>query len=1058
MRLVRHLVPALVAGLFWAVPLSAQQTTGGVTGKVVDASTQQPLANVEVAIAGTPYRELTRADGSFTLNGVPAGAQRLRATRIGYGSQIQEIAVTPGGTTTAQISLAPAAAILEPVVVTGYGTQRREAITGSVSTVEGSAANVGVVTNVDQMLRGRAAGVEITQNNGEPGAASQILIRGGSSIRASNDPLYVIDGVPINNVPTEPASYAVSGTPALPRNPLNLLNPSDIQSITVLKDAAAAAIYGSRAANGVILIETKKGGAAGGATVEYDSYVAAATAANRLDLVNAGEYSQFVTAQVGAWRVDSTSSCAARPAFCADTGIFKDSLAGKLAGLAPSHLKALGRAVTDWARATTRTAVTHNHDLSFTGGSEDTRYRASLNYAKQDGVTIASGLERIQGRLAATHRALGNRLRLGLNVTSSRVNNQYITFENRGGFEGGVFQNVAIFNPTQPITITDATGTHYYEPGGTSVRNPVALAQQIRDVGHTVRTLGNATAELDLVPGLTGQVTVGVDQTSGDRQLYYPLENPVGVALGNGLAQQSGLDNSTRTLQGLLTLRRQLGESHSLDVVGGYEYTKFTSNLVMARGIGFFTDAFGFNKLDGAVTRTDSSWAEDWRLVSFFTRANYGYKDRFFLTGVLRYDGSSRFAPGHQWGVFPGLSASWHLSQEEFLRNGPFSDLRVRVGWGRTGNPSVPPYSSFRLLAAGSSGTYPWGDAPQTGVTLLRNPNPDLKWERTNQYNGAVDFGLMNNRIAGSVEYYVKNTSDLLLEVRVPSPAEPATRIDNVGSMRNQGLEVSLDALLASHPGLTWRAGLVFAVERNKVLDLGGGPIPSGIVSGQGQSDTRAERLIPGYPLGTFWGPVFVGFDATGRQLFQCSTGAKCVNGKTTSDGISASDYTVLGNANPDFTVGLHNQVTWGNFNLNFLVRVAVGQDVFNNTALVYSTKGNALQDKNFLRAALTDSTALHEPSVYSSRWIERASFLRLQNVTLEYNLNLPVFTQSARSARLYVSADNLFVITGYSGLDPEVSSADQTNIDDVGPAARGMDYLSYPRPRTFTAGLRLAF
>src|SRR5213079_2926489 len=234
-------------------------------------------------------------------------------------------------------------------------------------------------------------------------------------------------------------------------------------------------------------------------------------AANRLDLVSAGEYSQFVTAQVGAWRVDSTSSCAARPAFCADTGIFKDSLAGKLAGLAPSHLKALGSAVTDWARATTRTAVTHNHDLSFTGGSEDTRYRASLNYAKQDGVTIASGLERIQGRLAATHRALDNRLRLGLNVTSSRVNNQYITFENRGGFEGGVFQNVAIFNPTQPITITDAT----------SVRNPVALAQQIRDVGHTIRTLGNATAELDLVPGLTGQVTVGVDQTCGDRQLYY---------------------------------------------------------------------------------------------------------------------------------------------------------------------------------------------------------------------------------------------------------------------------------------------------------------------------------------------------------------------------------------------------------------------------------------------------------------------------------------------------------------------------------------------------------
>ena len=1058
MTRVRHVVAALVAGVLWAAQLSAQEPTATVTGKVVDGTTQQPLFNVEVAIAGTPTRELTRSDGSFTLTGVKAGGVRVRATRIGYGSQMQDVTLTPGTPATVNFSLIPAAAILEPVVVTGYGTQRREAITGSVSTVEGSAANVGVVTNVDQMVRGRAAGVEITQNNGEPGAGSQVLIRGGSSIRASNDPLYVIDGVPINNVPGEPASYGVGGSPALPRNPLNLLNPSDIQSITVLKDAAAAAIYGSRAANGVILIETKKGGSAGAATVEYDSYVAAATPESRLDVLSAGEYSQFVNGQVGVWRTDSTTRCGAQPAFCANPTIFKDSLAGKLAGLAPSHLLAIGTANTDWAKATTRTAVTHNHDLSFTGGSEETRYRASLNYAKQDGVAIANGLERIQGRLAATHRALDNRLRLALNVSSSRVNNQYITFENRAGFEGGVFQNVAIFNPTQPITVTDSTGTHYFETGSTSVRNPVALANQISDIGHTVRTIGNATAELDLVPGLTGQVTVGVDQSSGDRQLYYPLANPVGVALGNGLAQQTGLDNSTRTFQGLLTLRRQVGESHSFDVVGGYEYTKFKSNLVMARGIGYFTDAFGYNKLDAAVTRTDSSWAEDWRLVSFFTRANYGYKDRFFLTGVLRYDGSSRFAVGHKWGVFPGVSASWHLSQEEFLRSSPFSDLRIRIGWGRTGNPSVPPYSSLRLITAGTGGTYPWGDAPQTGVTLLRNPNPDLKWERTNQYNGAIDFGLMNNKIAGTVEYYVKNTSDLLLEVAVPQPAEPSSRIENVGKMRNQGLEVSLDAVLASHPGLTWRAGLVFAAERNKVVDLGGGPIRSGTVSGQGQSDVWAERLIPGQPLGTFWGPVFVGFDAQGRQLFQCSTGAKCVAGQTTSDGISASDYQIIGNANPDFTVGLHNQVAWGNFNLNFLLRAAVGQDVFNNTSLVYSTKGNALQDKNFLRPALTDGTALHEPAVYSSRWIERASFLRMQNVTLEYNLDLPVFTTAARSARLYVSADNLFVITGYSGVDPEVSSANQANLGDVGPAARAMDYLSYPRARTFTAGMRLVF
>src|SRR5438046_687762 len=443
MRLVRHLVPALIAGLFWAVPLGAQETTGAVTGKVVDATTQQPLANVEVAIAGTPYRELSRSDGSFTLNGVPAGAYRLRASRIGYGSQIQQITVTPGGTTTAQITLAPAAAILEPVVVTGYGTQRREAVTGSVSSVSAAAANVGVVTNVDQMIQAGAAGVEVARNNGEPGSGTQILIRGGSSISNSNDPLYVIDGVPIYNVATEPPSFAFTGTPSLPRNPLNLLNPSDIASITILKDASATAIYGSRAANGVILVETKKGAAAGGPTVEYDTYVAAASPAKYLNLSAAGDFRTFVTGQVGVWRADSTSSCAAKPAFCTDTTTFGDSLAGKLAGLSHKHLGALGNASTDWYRAVTRTAVTHNHDLSFSGGSEDTRYRASLNYMKQQGVAISNGLERIQGRLSATHKALDNRMRLGVNVTTSRVNDQYILFENRAGSDGGGFDDDA---------------------------------------------------------------------------------------------------------------------------------------------------------------------------------------------------------------------------------------------------------------------------------------------------------------------------------------------------------------------------------------------------------------------------------------------------------------------------------------------------------------------------------------------------------------------------------------------------------------------------------------
>src|SRR5881398_3193853 len=305
MKIVRHLAPVLVAGLFWAVPLGAQDSTGVIAGKVVDQTTQQPLANVEVAVPGTPLRDLSRNDGTFRLTGVHAGAQRLRATRIGYGSQFQAVTVTAGGASAVERSLVPAAAILEPVVVTGYGTQRREAITGSVSTVNADAANVGVITNVDQMIQGRAAGVEITQNSGEPGAGAQILIRGGSSVSAKNEPLYVIDGVPINNVSTEPQASGSVGDPSLPRNPLNLLNPSDIASITVLKDASATAIYGSRASNGVVLIETKKGQVGGGGpTFEYDTYASTASPARKLDLLSGTEYATFVRQQVTAGNID----------------------------------------------------------------------------------------------------------------------------------------------------------------------------------------------------------------------------------------------------------------------------------------------------------------------------------------------------------------------------------------------------------------------------------------------------------------------------------------------------------------------------------------------------------------------------------------------------------------------------------------------------------------------------------------------------------------------------------------------------------------------------------
>jgi TonB-linked SusC/RagA family outer membrane protein len=1016
--MLRHLV--LAGSLAWAVPLAAQQGSGTVVGKVIDVATEEPVSGVEVAVPGTPFRALSLTDGTYRVPNVPAGPQRLRATRIGYGPDIQDITVTAGGTTTANFSLKAAAALLEEVVVTGYGTQRREAITGSVASITADVANVGVVPNVNTMLAGRAAGLNVTLNSGEPGANSQILIRGGTSLSASNAPLYVIDGVPINNVDVEAAGIGVGGGAQLARSPLDMVNPADIQSITVLKDAAAAAIYGSRAANGVILIETKKGGSTG-AGIEYDGYVAAATPYRHLTTLTGDQYRTFIQQQVSDGNLPAAAAAA------------------------------LGTMNTDWERSVLRTAYTHNHDISFTGGTQDTRYRASLNYMRQEGVLLSSGMERIQARLNATHNAFDSRLRLALNVTTSHVYNDYVSHQNTGGFEGDVLQNAIQFNPTEPINVTDSTGkVSYYEigPGSQSVRNPVAMANQLLDFGHDTRTLGNASAEFDLIPGLTAQVNVGADRSTGLRQVYFPNSSPIGAPDG-GQAQQSDHTNSAVTLQTLLTLNKQTN-TQTINVVGGYEYDKYNTTEFVAEGHGYVSDAFTFNNLAGAaVLVPPTSSLEERKYVSFFGRANYGLHDRYFLTGVLRYDGATQFGGGHKWGTFPALSASWHLSDESFMKNLPLPDLRLRFGWGLQGNPAVPAYSSLEQLTPDPGARAIFGQATVvTGVVPVSCPNPDLKWEETGQWNGAVDFNGWNSRVSGTVEYYVKNTSDLLLDVPAVQPAPCATYLANVGKTQNRGLEISLDLLPISKRDFTWRAGIAFAANRNKVVDLGPYQFINTVYSsGPGQTNQPTERLIAGEPIGTFYGPVFLGWDAAGHQLFQCAASS---SGCVASD-VTVADNRVIGNANPDFTLGVSSQINAGKFDISFLVNSWVGNDVFNNTALVYTTKSLANQSKNFLAPALDNAEPITEPAVYSSRWIENGSFVRLQNLTVGYTFHLPGVMGGARTTRLYVSGDNLLLLTGYSGYDPEVYT-------DAGLATRGLDYLSYPRPRTFTAGVHVAF
>ena len=1032
MAVVRKLFPVLVGALISATQAAAQQG-GAITGKVVDSASAQPLVGVQITVDGTDRRALTTTDGTYRLAAVPGGSQIVRARRIGYAGRSLTVTVAENGTVSADFTLPQQVAALSEVVVTGYGTQKREAISGSVSTIDADAANVGVITNANQMLQGRVAGVQMTSNSGEPGAGAQIRIRGGTSISASNDPLYVIDGVPVQNESIAPDAPGISSiNSALPRSPLNSLNPDDIETITVLKDASATAIYGSRGANGVVLIQTKHTSGISG-QMEYSTYVAASNVAKTLGLMTGSQYKDFVTAQVAAGKMTNTA------------------------------LASLGTANTDWEKEVERTGLSTNHDLSFSGGSASTQYRASLNYFKQQGVVLSNGLERYQGRINGTHDAFAGRLRMNLNLMAARVVNDYAPYENTGGFLGGLFTNMVIMNPTKPVTCGGApsdvfcagrSASDYYQTGNgaVDVKNPVAMANQWDDVAPENRILGNITGTISLREDLTTQTTLGIDYTNAVRRTFAPRLSPVGAQY-NGYARQAERDLQNANFQQLLTYSPRFGDSE-LEVVGGYEFTSINNRGFDAQMQGFITDAFGVNNLAAgtqASSPVPSSYQVESQLASFFSRANYGYKGKYFLTGVVRYDGSSRLAEGHQWATFPAIGATWRLNEEDFFKNslGMFSTLAIRAGWGKQGNQSIAPYQTKLLLRADPGAVYPIGNVLTTGLRAAQVGNDSLKWETAEQINVGFDYGLSNERFTGVIDFYQKTTHDLLLEVDVPQPAVVNTRLENIGSLKNTGIEATFNTPLISRGNRTLNLELVATKEHNEITNLGGRPyINTGFVSGQGQSGQYSQRIVVGQPIGSFFAPVFLGVNAAGQQTYKCNAGsAGCTAGVTTDP--SDADREFVGSANPDFTLGLSNRGNWGKIDFSWLWRGEFGGKTFNNTALVYQTKSDALQGRNFIAAALTDPDALSEPAKFSTRWIEDRTFVRLQNVTVGYTV--PTSYTKGHQTRLFLSGDNLFLMNSYSGYDSEVFVPN-------GLASRGMDYLSYPRARTFTLGARAQF
>jgi TonB-dependent starch-binding outer membrane protein SusC len=524
------------------------------------------------------------------------------------------------------------------------------------------------------------------------------------------------------------------------------------------------------------------------------------------------------------------------------------------------------------------------------------------------------------------------------------------------------------------------------------------------------------------------------------------------------------VSRSARCRTTLLTWSPSVGNEIDFDIVGGYEFTEFDNTDFAAESRNFTTDAFGFNNLGaGSVIQPPSSYREQSRLVSFFSRANFAYKNKYFLTGVLRRDGSSRFGAANKWGVFPAVSGSWLLSDESFAKDLPFSQLKLRGGYGIVGQQAVAPFASLATLAPDQGARYIFGTTVFTGIVPNVNANPNLKWEQSATTNIALDYGFKDGKYSGTVEYYNKKTKDLLLTVPISQTGSSfvSTQLQNIGSLSNKGFEASLDARLYERPnnGFNLTSGLVFSIERNNGESLGQANfIETGGVSGQGQSGVNSQRIIPGKPIGTFFGAEFVGYNATNQQIFNKYTVVRDpTTGKETSRSITGTttspvgdDLVEIGNANPNFSLGLRSNANWKHFDASWLWRAEQGRDVLNNTSLVYAAKSNVTQDKNFLRSALSDPTGVLEPALYSSRWIEDGSFFRLQNITIGYTFKLP-FANASRTTRVYVSGDNLLLFTPYSGYDPEV-------FVDAGLASRGIDYLTYPRARIFTTGFRVQF
>ncbi|HET7457264.1 MAG TPA: SusC/RagA family TonB-linked outer membrane protein [Gemmatimonadaceae bacterium] len=994
-----------MATLAAAEPALAQAGQGRITGTVTAAETSSPLAGAQIHIVGTRFGTITRDDGRYAVAVAP-GTYTVRVTRIGFApDSVTGVVVTAGAEATADFRLKASATVLSTVVSIGYGTQTVRDRTGAVDVVDSASFNTGRVISPEQLIQSKVAGVQVVDNN-EPGAGISVRIRGASSINASSEPLYVVDGVPLT------VGGGVSdGDLARPgRNPLNFLNPNDIESISVLKDASAAAIYGSRGTNGVIIITTKRG-RQGGAHVDFSSTISQSTVTGGPDLLSAEQF----RAAVAKW--------------------------------APENVSKLGNANTDWRGAIQRTGIGKEQQASVSGGREDMNYRLALGYLDQGGVLEGSGIRRLTTSLTYADK-LFNRLDVTANLKGARTDDRFTP--------GAVLGNATSFDPTQPIRTTG--GTYFEWSDLRAPANPLAELSLISDRGLMYRSVGNLESKyhLPFIEGLSTTLNLGYDVTSARRTTFTPSTDRSQVT------NHGNFYRTTPTQLGTLLdlygnyVKKLDAYQSDIDLTAGYSYENSRGDYPAITVNGLTSDLLGSNGIPSStLAPTPTLFVDETRLASFFGRANYTLRDRYLVTLSVRRDGSSKFGPSNQWGVFPAAAFAWRVSEEPFMqRFAPtLSDLKFRLSWGANGNQSFSNYlytSSYTLgnsLAQAQFGNE-W-------VTTIRPSavDPNIKWEQTKATNVGLDYGIYRDRVTGTIDYYTKKTTDLIFTVPVAAGTNFSDFVTtNIGSLQNRGLELGINAqvITGGFHGLTWNASFNAATNANKLLSInsvgsGGDQILTGGIAG-GVGNT-VEVLRPGLPINTFL--VYKHKMENGKPVYRDVNGDNAINEQDLYEDINGDgtvnfdDRRPYKNPAPKWILGHSSNLTLGNFDGSFTLRAYLGNYVYNNVA---SNLGNYSRIQGSNTPINLDASVLKnqfgDPQYWSDVYIEKASFLRMDNVTLGYTFhNLAAIS----GLRLFGTIQNAFTVTGYNGVDPTSG-------------VNGIDNNIYPRSRTFVTGANLQF